>query len=100
MGKAQFRTVSRVMSGSILVASIRRRGKSRDGSPVRWLVYWSPVAERMGEQPWKTYASQYDAEATAMLWAVLWAMPRMAYAPHVVSARGRRDLFKLAARKR
>jgi hypothetical protein len=99
MAKTKARAVSRVMSGSVLVASIRRRGKSRDGSPVRWQVYWSMEAMQNGAQSWKTYASQYDAESAAMQWAVLWAMPRMAYAPHVVSASGRRDLFKLAAHK-
>jgi hypothetical protein len=82
MEQAQFRPVSRVMAGPVLVASILRRGNGRAGSPVRWLVYWSPVAERMGAQTGRTYASRQEAEAMAMLWAT----PRMAHAPYVVSA--------------
>jgi hypothetical protein len=69
MAKAQFRPVSRVMAGQVLVASILRRGNGRAGSPVRWLVYWSPVAERMGAQPGQTFGYRQEAEAAALQWA-------------------------------
>jgi hypothetical protein len=69
MAKVQFRPVSRVMAGLVLVASILRRGNGRAGSPVQWLVYWSPVAERLGAQPGQTFRYRQEAESAAMLWA-------------------------------
>jgi hypothetical protein len=71
------------MAGKVLVASVLRLGPERPGSPVRWLVYWSMMAEQLGAQPGLTYPSRHEAEAAAMLWAT----QRMAPAPHVVSAR-------------
>lgn len=71
--------VSRVMSGPVLVASIVRQGNGRPGSPVRWLVYWSPLAERLGARPGASFRYRQQAEAQALLWAT----PRMAHAPRV-----------------
>ncbi|MDD3676043.1 hypothetical protein [Thauera propionica] len=79
MAKQEFKPASRVMAGDVLVASIIRHGNGRPGSPVRWLVYWSPLAERMGAQPGVTFRYRQEAEAAAMRWAV----PRMAHAPRV-----------------
>lgn len=71
--------VSRVMSGPVLVASIVRQGNGRPGSPVRWLVYWSPLAERLGARPGVSFRYRQHAEAEALLWAEL----RMAHAARV-----------------
>jgi len=88
MAKAQFRPVSRVMAGQVLVASILRRGNGRAGSPVQWLVYWSQVAERMGAQPGQTFSTRQEAEAMAMLWATRRITQRgLAPSPFVESAR-------------
>ncbi|WP_153004404.1 hypothetical protein [Tepidimonas taiwanensis] len=83
MGQKQFKPVSRVMSGPVLVASIIRQGNGRPGSPVRWLVYWSPLAERLGAQPGIVFRYRQQAEAEALLWAEL----NMAHAPRVEMAR-------------
>lgn len=77
--------VSRVLAGEVLVASIIRQGNGRSGSPVRWLVYWSPLAERMGAQPGLACASRYEAEAAAMLWASQ-RLANLAPAPRVERA--------------
>jgi hypothetical protein len=77
--KKPLKPVSRVLAGDILVASIVRTGNGRPGSPVRWLVYWSPLAERMGAQPGLAFRYRQEAEAAAIRWAV----PRMAHAPRV-----------------
>ncbi|MCI1193387.1 hypothetical protein MOJ79_16250 [Calidifontimicrobium sp. SYSU G02091] len=62
--------VSRVMSGPVLVASIVRTGNGRPGSPVRWMPYWSQIAERLGAPvPPPRFSSRHEAEAMAMLWA-------------------------------
>lgn len=58
--------VSWVMSGSVLVASILRRGNSRPGSPVRYTTYWSLLAERLGAPPPQDFGSRHEAEAFAM----------------------------------
>jgi len=64
--------VSRVMCGPVLVASIVRTGNGRPGSPVRWVPYWSPIAERLGAPvPPPRFSSRHEAEAVAMLWAGL-----------------------------
>ena len=72
--------VSRVMCGPVLVASIVRTGNGRPGSPVRWVTYWSLIAERLGAPvlPPK-FSSRHEAEAAAMLWA----NPRLAHAARV-----------------
>ena len=79
MKTSGFNPVSRVMSGPVLVASIIRQGNGRPGSPVRWLVYWSPLAERLGARPGASFRYRQQAEAQALLWAT----PRMAQAPRV-----------------
>lgn len=79
MKTSGFNPVSRVMSGPVLVASIIRQGNGRPGSPVRWLVYWSPLAERLGARPGASFRYRQQAEAQALLWAT----PRMAHAPRV-----------------
>lgn len=79
MKTSGFNPVSRVMSGPVLVASIVRQGNGRPGSPVRWLVYWSPLAERLGAQPGIVFRHRQQAEAEALLWA----KSRMAHAPRV-----------------
>ncbi len=62
--------VSRVMCGPVLVASIVRTGNGRPGSPVRWMPYWSPIAERLGAPvPPPRFSSRYEAEAMALMWA-------------------------------
>lgn len=71
--------VSRVMCGPVLVASIVRTGNGRPGSPVRWLVYWSPLAERLGARPGASFRYRQQAEAEALLWAEL----NMVHAPRV-----------------
>lgn len=72
--------VSRVMCGPVLVASIVRTGNGRPGSPVRWVPYWSPIAERLGAPvPPPRVSSRHEADAVAMLWANL----RLAHAPRV-----------------
>jgi hypothetical protein len=83
MKSSGFNPVSRVMCGPALVASIVRQGNGRPGSPVRWLVYWSPLAERLGAQPGVSFRYRQEAEAEALLWAT----PRMAHAPRVEMAR-------------
>lgn len=79
MGQKQFKPASRVLVGPVLVASIVRRGNGRPGSPVRWLVYWSPLAERLGARPGASFRHRQHAEAEALLWAEL----RMAHAARV-----------------
>jgi hypothetical protein len=79
MGQKQFKPASRVLAGPVLVASIVRQGNGKPGSPVRWLVYWSPLAERLGAQPGASFRYRQQAE----LEALLWARSRMAHAPRV-----------------
>lgn len=70
MKTSGFNPVSRVMCGPVLVASIVRTGNGRPGSPVRWVPYWSPIAERLGAPvPPPRFSSRHEAEAVAMLWA-------------------------------
>ena len=83
MGQKQFKPASRVLAGPVLVASIVRTGNGRPGSPVRWLVYWSPLAERLGARPGASFRYRQQAEAEALLWAEL----NMAHAPRVEMAR-------------
>lgn len=72
MGQKQFKPASRVLAGPVLVASIVRTGNGRPGSPVRWVPYWSPIAERLGAPvPPPGFSSRHEAEAVAMLWADL-----------------------------
>ena len=78
--KAQsLKPVSRIMAGDVLIASILRTGNGRPGSPVRWHIYWSPHAERMGARPVEPCTSLREAELRAMLWADL----NMDHAPRV-----------------
>lgn len=79
MGQKQFKPASRVLAGPVLVASIVRQGNGRPGSPVRWLVYWSSLAERLGAQPGIVFRYRQQAEAEALLWAKL----RITHAPRV-----------------
>ena len=81
--KKPLKPVSRVMAGDVLVASIIRQGNGRPASPVRWLLYWSPTAERMGSGPAVTCSCRQEAEAEA----IAWACPRFAFLPRVERAR-------------
>lgn len=77
------RQISYVMAGQALIASIIRTGNGRH-RPVRWVTYWSPLAERMGATPCtQGYPSKREAEAVAMLWADL----NMDQQPYVQRAR-------------
>ncbi|MDM7463071.1 MAG: hypothetical protein P3W95_005405 [Tepidimonas taiwanensis] len=75
--------VSRVMCGPVLVAYIVRTGNGRPGSPVRWVPYWSPIAQRLGAPTPQGFTSRHEAEAAALLWAAR----RLGQAAHVERAR-------------
>ncbi|MCR6497058.1 hypothetical protein LJB71_13060 [Thermomonas sp. S9] len=76
--------ISHILAGPVLVATVLRTGNGRPASPVRFRVYWSQVAERMGApMPPPQFASRYEAEAMA----VGWATQRTGYAPRVERAR-------------
>ena len=75
--------VSRVMCGPVLVASIVRTGNGRPGSPVRWVPYWSQIAQRLGAPTPQGFTSRHEAEAAALLWAAR----RLGQAAHVERAR-------------
>lgn len=83
MKTSGFNPVSRVMSGPVLVASIIRQGNGRPGSPVRWVPYWSPIAQRLGAPTPQGFTSRHEAEAAALLWAAR----RLGQAAHVERAR-------------
>lgn len=79
--------VSRVMCGPVLVADIIRTGHGRPGSPVRWVTYWSLIAERLGApMPPPQFDSRREAEEAAMLFG----NPRLAHAAHVERVTDRR----------
>lgn len=83
MGQKQFKPASRVLVGPVLVASIVRTGNGRPGSPVRWVPYWSLIAQRLGAPTPQGFTSRHEAEAAALLWAAR----RLGQAAHVERAR-------------
>ena len=83
MGQKQFKPASRVLVGPVLVASIVRTGNGRPGSPVRWVPYWSLIAQRLGAPTPQGFTSRHEAEAAALLWAAR----RLGQAAHVERTR-------------